>query len=137
MMILATLIMIRIIKKLKFLNLISIMVNGRSLSFGSSNLLYNFGIIILLLKEENRLSTLPIWYIDKFLNKFNLILKNFLKRIKIKKNYLLILIDFETRSALPLVLPIIKNTWFVLLRLYNRPFQYLNILYVSKNIPFR
>ena len=60
MIILATLIMIKIIKRLKFPNLINIIVNRRSLNFNSFNLLYNFGTIILLLKEENKLFTLPV-----------------------------------------------------------------------------
>ena len=50
----------KIIKKLKFPNLISIMVNRRSLNLNSFNLLYNFGIIILLLKKENKLFILLI-----------------------------------------------------------------------------
>ena len=53
--ILVTLTVIKIIKKLKFLNLINIIINRRNLNFNSSNLLYNFRITILLLKEENKL----------------------------------------------------------------------------------
>ena len=60
MIILIILIMIRIIGKLRFLSLINIIVSGRSLSFNSFNLLYGFRIIILILKEENKLFTLPI-----------------------------------------------------------------------------
>ena len=48
------------IKRSKFLNLINIMVNRRSLNLNSSNLLYGFGIIILLLREENELFILLI-----------------------------------------------------------------------------
>ena len=52
--------MTKIIKKSKFLSLINIMANGRSLSFGFFNLLYGFEIIIHLLKGESELSTLLI-----------------------------------------------------------------------------
>ena len=54
------LMMTKIIKRLRFLNLINIMVNKRNLSFNSSNLLYGFGTTILLLKKGNKLSILPI-----------------------------------------------------------------------------
>ena len=47
-------------KRLKFSNLISIMVNGRSLNFNFFNLLYSFGIILPLLKKENELFILLI-----------------------------------------------------------------------------
>ena len=59
MIILMILITTTTIKKSKFLNLINITVNGRSLSLDSSSLLYSFGIIILLLKEESEPSILP------------------------------------------------------------------------------
>ena len=59
---------------------------------------------------------------DKLLNKFNLILKSFLKRMKIKVGYLLILIDFETKSTLLLILLIIRNTRSVLSKLYTKLF---------------
>ena len=47
-------------KKLKFPNLTNIIINKRSLGLNSSSLLYSFKIIILLLKEENKLFILPI-----------------------------------------------------------------------------
>ena len=59
---------------------------------------------------------------DKSLNKFNPTLKSFSKKIKIKKDYLLILIDFKARFILPLVSPTIKNTQFMLLKLYDKLF---------------
>ena len=46
---------------------------------------------------------------DKPLNRSNPTLKNFLKRIKIKKDDLLILIGSAVKFALPLILLIIKN----------------------------
>ena len=58
--ILIILMIMRIIKRLKFPNLINIIINGRSLSFSFFSLLYGFGIIILLLKEENKLFILPV-----------------------------------------------------------------------------
>ena len=58
--ILTTPIIIKITKKLKFPNLINIMVNRRNLSFNFFSLLYGSGITILLLKEKNKLSILPV-----------------------------------------------------------------------------
>ena len=101
--------MTKIIKRLKFLNLINIIVNGRSLNFGFFNLLYGFGIIILLLKEENKLFILLIWCVNKLLNGSNPILKNFSKKIKRKKDYLLILINLKIRFTLFLIQLIIKS----------------------------
>ena len=58
--ILVILMMIRINKRLKLPNLINIIVRGKSLNFNFSSLLYGFGIIRLMLIEENRLFMLPI-----------------------------------------------------------------------------
>ena len=74
---------------------------------------------------------------DKSLNKSNPILKNFLKRIKIKKDCLLILINFKAKFTLPLISPIIKNIQSILLKIYNKPFLYINILHISRNTPPR
>ena len=58
--ILAILMITKIIKKLKFPNLINTMVNKRSLNFSFFSLLYGSGITIPLLKKENELFILPI-----------------------------------------------------------------------------
>ena len=103
MIILMTLMITNIIKRLKFLNLINIMVSERSWSFNSFSLLYGFGIIIPLLKKENKLFIPPIWYINKILDKSNFTLKNFLKKIKMRKDYSPTLISLGIGSALFLV----------------------------------
>ena len=53
-------IMGKIKKRLKSPNWINIMEKRRSLNYGFFSLLYGFGTIKLILKEENKLSILPI-----------------------------------------------------------------------------
>ena len=60
-----------------------------------------------------------------------------MKRIKIKKDYSPILINSKTKFALFLVPLIIRSIQFILLRLYNKPPQHLNILHISRNMPPR
>ena len=72
---------------------------------------------------------------DELLNKSNPTLKIFFKKMKIKKDYLPILIDFKIRFVLLLVLLMTRNMRSILLKLCDKPFQHLNILYISKNIP--